>query len=332
MSRPLEHDYIGLSREASDQRNPLAKVSNGKDLNLKATKLRLGLPGSESPEREVGKVEEEVEEEEGKSGYPICVLKNLVSGAKRGFADVINGGSGKWVLAGNGGSEADLGIAGTGGGGGGGGGFLPPRAINGVKPAVPLDGGGGARQMALKNAAAKPKQTQSSVAAGHDGTAAQASKAQVVGWPPIRSFRKNSMASSPPKSNENIECKMELGCLYVKVSMEGAPYLRKVDLKTYCSYVELSSALEKMFSCFTIGQYGYHGAPGRDGLSESRLMDLFHGSEYVLTYEDRDGDWMLVGDVPWEMFSNSCRRLRIMKGSEAIGLAPRAMEKSKNRE
>lgn len=28
--------------------------------------------------------------------------------------------------------------------------------------------------------------------------------------------------------------------------------------------------------------------------------DLLHGSEYVLTYEDKDGDWMLVGDVPWE--------------------------------
>lgn len=35
--------------------------------------------------------------------------------------------------------------------------------------------------------------------------------------------------------------------------MDGAPYLRKIDLKTYCSYAELSSALEKMFSCFTIG-------------------------------------------------------------------------------
>lgn len=48
------------------------------------------------------------------------------------------------------------------------------------------------------------------------------------------------------------------------------------------------------------GQCGAHGVPGRDGLSESRLMDLLHGSEYVLTYEDKDGDWMLVGDVPWE--------------------------------
>lgn len=29
-------------------------------------------------------------------------------------------------------------------------------------------------------------------------------------------------------------------------------------------------------------------------------MDLLNGAEYVLTYEDKDGDWMLVGDVPWE--------------------------------
>eukprot|EP00262_Sarcandra_glabra_P021826 TRINITY_DN9386_c0_g1_i1.p1 TRINITY_DN9386_c0_g1~~TRINITY_DN9386_c0_g1_i1.p1 ORF type:complete len:141 (-),score=21.47 TRINITY_DN9386_c0_g1_i1:254-676(-) len=139
------------------------------------------------------------------------------------------------------------------------------------------------------------------------------------------------MATNPTKNGDDAEGKLGLGCLYVKVSMDGAPYLRKVDLKTYCNYMELSSALEKMFSCFTIGQCSSHGAPGRDGLSESRLMDLLHGSEYVLTYEDKDGDWMLVGDVPWEMFTDSCRRLRIMKGSDAIGLAPRAMEKCKNR-
>lgn len=324
MPRAMEHDYIGLSTDANDHRNPLSKGGFiGKDLNLKATKLRLGLPGSESPEREV-----EAEEEEGE--YPVNMLKSLVSGAKRGFADVINGGSGKWVLAGNGGSETDLGKA----CGGGGGGFLSPRGTNGVKP--PVDGGGGGgggRQVGLSSAAAvKEKKSQGSGGVAGHGTVAQASKAQVIGWPPIRSFRKNSMATSPPKADENAEGKMASGCLYVKVSMEGAPYLRKVDLKTYCSYIELSSALEKMFSCFTLGQYGYHGVPGRDGLSESRLMDLFHGSEYVLTYEDKDGDWMLVGDVPWEMFTNSCKKLRIMKSSEAIGLAPRAMEKSKNRE
>lgn len=26
----------------------------------------------------------------------------------------------------------------------------------------------------------------------------------------------------------------------------------------------------------------------------------YKGSEYAPTYEDKDGDWMLVGDVPWK--------------------------------
>ena len=37
-----------------------------------------------------------------------------------------------------------------------------------------------------------------------------------------------------------------------------------------------------------------------DFMNESKLMDLLNSSEYVPTYEDKDGDWMLVGDVPWE--------------------------------
>lgn len=42
---------------------------------------------------------------------------------------------------------------------------------------------------------------------------------------------------------------------FVKVSMDGAPYLRKVDLKVYKSYQELSDALAKMFSSFTMGEF-----------------------------------------------------------------------------
>ncbi|KAJ9185836.1 hypothetical protein P3X46_005423 [Hevea brasiliensis] len=159
-------------------------------------------------------------------------------------------------------------------------------------------------------------------------------KAQVVGWPPIRSFRKNVM-SVQKNSNEDGEkaaaggSSSGGGVAFVKVSMDGAPYLRKVDLKLYKSYQELSDALGKMFRSFTIGNCGSQGV--KDFMNESKLIDLLNGSEYVPTYEDKDGDWMLVGDVPWEMFVDSCKRLRIMKGSEAIGLAPRAVEKCKNR-
>ncbi|WCJ23918.1 indole-3-acetic acid inducible [Euphorbia peplus] len=127
---------------------------------------------------------------------------------------------------------------------------------------------------------------------------APAPKAQIVGWPPVRSYRKNTLM---PKKAETESS----SAMYVKVSMDGAPYLRKIDLKVYKGYPDLLMALEHMFK-FTIGQYSE-----REG---------YKGSEFVPTYEDKDGDWMLVGDVPWNMFMSTCKRLRIMKGSEAKGL------------
>ncbi|CAN8247824.1 unnamed protein product [Cochlearia groenlandica] len=127
------------------------------------------------------------------------------------------------------------------------------------------------------------------------GKTASPPKAQIVGWPPVRSYRKNSFQT---KKNE---CESH----YVKVSMDGAPYLRKIDLTMYKQYQDLMKSLETMFK-FNVGEYFE-----REG---------YKGSDFVPTYEDKDGDLMLVGDVPWEMFVLSCKRLRIMKGSEVKGL------------
>ncbi|KAG8094461.1 hypothetical protein GUJ93_ZPchr0012g21470 [Zizania palustris] len=196
-------------------------------------------------------------------------------------------------------------------------------AIVGVPAGQPREAAGGKAAAVNEEEDKKKAQAQ-----------APAAKAQVVGWPPIRSYRKNTMAMNQPalKGKDDNEAKQApaSGCLYVKVSMDGAPYLRKVDLKMYKNYKELSLALEKMFSCFTVGHSESNGKSGRDGLSDCYMKDLKNGMELVLTYEDKDGDWMLVGDVPWRMFTDSCRRLRIMKGSDAVGLAPRTTEKSKN--
>ncbi|CAL9227281.1 unnamed protein product [Arabidopsis halleri] len=301
-----EHNYIGLSEFPTMEATTMSDKTKTRDnnnvddngLNFKATELRLGLPGSESPDRVDSRFLAL-----NKSSCP-------VSGAKRVFSDAINE-SNKWIFST--GSTTATGDVGSGSGPGSSA-VKDGKSTTFPKPAVPV------------------KEKKSSATA-------PASKAQVVGWPPIRSFRKNSMASSqsqkPGNNSETEEAEAKSGpeqpCLYVKVSMEGAPYLRKIDLKTYKSYLELSSALEKMFSCFTIGQFGSHGGCGRDGLNESRLTDLLRGSEYVVTYEDKDSDWMLVGDVPWEMFICSCKKLRIMKSSEAIGLAPRVMEKCRSR-
>ncbi|KAG8084948.1 hypothetical protein GUJ93_ZPchr0010g7864 [Zizania palustris] len=131
-------------------------------------------------------------------------------------------------------------------------------------------------------------------------------KARVVGWPPVREFRKNALAAAAASSKAK----------FVKVAVDGAPYLRKVDLEAYPGYDQLLAALQdKFFSHFTIRKLRNE---------EMKLVDAVSGTEYVPTYEDKDGDWMLVGDVPWKMFVETCQRLRLMKSSEAVNLAPRA--------
>ncbi|XP_020591712.1 auxin-responsive protein IAA4-like [Phalaenopsis equestris] len=133
-------------------------------------------------------------------------------------------------------------------------------------------------------------------------------KAQVVGWPPVRSNRRNSIQARRSEAAEIAGA----GIFLVKVSMDGAPYLRKIDLMIYKGYKELRNALENMFKYFPFGSLE----------CENLEVEATSGTEYAVAYEDKDGDWMLAGDVPWEMFISSCRRLRIMKGSEAMGLAP----------
>lgn len=82
-----------------------------------------------------------------------------------------------------------------------------------------------------------------------------ACRTQVVGWPPVRSYRKNIMAQkSNTEDTEKASGSSANTAAFVKVCMDGAPFLRKVDLKMYKSYQQLSDALAKMFSSFTNGE------------------------------------------------------------------------------
>lgn len=130
-----------------------------------------------------------------------------------------------------------------------------------------------------------------------------AAKVQIVGWPPIRSYRKNNFQL---RWSETKEATGTPG-IFVKVSMDGAPYLRKIDINVFQSYEKLREALEDMFECFSLGYSLEASSGGR--------------SNYAVAYEDKDGDWMLAGDVPWRMFISSCKRLRIMRGPDAKGLS-----------
>lgn len=282
-------------------------------INFEETELRLGLPGGITTATAVGS---------GTEGMNIPI-KN----GKRGFDETVDDVDLKLNLS----STANNTTTGT--------------SMTGSKDVMKID-------MDQKKMKEKALVDQPQSNSEHSKPPA---KAQVVGWPPVRSFRKNIMAvqkpnAAPTELHTTANKKKEAAeitapaeksssaaavpatttsnavasvvAAFVKVSMDGAPYLRKVDLKQYKSYQELSDALTKMFSSFT-----------KDLMGENKLANLLNSSDYVPTYEDKDGDWMLVGDVPWEMFVDSCKRLRIMKGSEAVGLSPRTVlrEKCKTR-
>ncbi|XP_023643883.1 auxin-responsive protein IAA15 isoform X2 [Capsella rubella] len=111
---------------------------------------------------------------------------------------------------------------------------------------------------------------------------------QLVGWPPVATARKTVKTTTVIRRK------------YVKVAVDGAAYLRKVDLEMYGCYGQLFTALENMFQgIITICKVTTESAERK--------------GEFVATYEDKDGDWMLVGDVPWMMFVESCKRMRLMK-------------------
>jgi auxin-responsive protein IAA len=53
-------------------------------------------------------------------------------------------------------------------------------------------------------------------------------------------------------------------------------------------------------NCGVTGKSNSCKTSTRDMLADGSRADALQDQEYVLTYEDKDADWMLVGDLPWE--------------------------------
>ncbi|KAH9615868.1 hypothetical protein KSS87_005757 [Heliosperma pusillum] len=109
----------------------------------------------------------------------------------------------------------------------------------------------------------------------------------IVGWPPVKTYRKRQNYGHQGQhcgcNGRNIPAVDNGGycggstSLYVKVQMEGCFITRKINLKLYHSYHTLTSTLLHMFG------------KGEDGMDD-----------YKLTYQDGEGNWLLVGDnVTW---------------------------------
>ncbi|KAL3844037.1 hypothetical protein ACJIZ3_001440 [Penstemon smallii] len=123
---------------------------------------------------------------------------------------------------------------------------------------------------------------------------------EIVGWPPINSWRRELLHHHHQgggwmvvnhRRGERLRNSM-----YVKVKMEGVAIGRKIDLRLYNSYHTLTNALIEMFAKY-------------NGIGRKKV-------DYTILYQDKEGDWMLAGDVPWEAFIESVQRMEILRNEK----------------
>ncbi|KAK9288395.1 hypothetical protein L1049_016851 [Liquidambar formosana] len=130
-----------------------------------------------------------------------------------------------------------------------------------------------------------------SISPNHDFSSTSTPREQRLHWPPIKPHLRSTLAGKADKRRQ--------ASLFIKVYMEGIPIGRKLDLLAHEGYDGLISTLGHMFRTTIL-------CPD---------VNRIHPEKYhVLTYEDKEGDWMMVGDVPWEMFLTTVKRMKIARG------------------
>ncbi|KAI3495964.1 hypothetical protein L1887_38312 [Cichorium endivia] len=99
----------------------------------------------------------------------------------------------------------------------------------------------------------------------------------VIGWPPVKSSRNMKLCHQKNHggSGGGDGSRGDGGSksMYVKVQMEGDGIARKIDLNLHHSYHSLVHTLAHMFGKCK--------------------------EDVKLTYQDKEGDWLLATDVPW---------------------------------
>ncbi|XP_010915383.2 auxin-responsive protein IAA16 isoform X1 [Elaeis guineensis] len=284
----------------------------------KKLELRLGLPGDEDWSSVKEKREEHSIESALSLGHYSKVSKTIGTnpssvGAKRGFLDTVESKTEVFQQQ----QQQQPG-------------FLQLQAKG--KELSQKTNGRAEQQSLEKKACGSPAAHGSAAAPCGDGAGANNSSqtsrtapTPVVGWPPIRSFRRNLASISKPSfESQNggpetaVKFKNGRKGLFVKINMDGIPIGRKVDLKAYDSYEKLSLVVDELFQGLLAAQRDPLTAGTQKNPEEKQaITGLLDGSgEYTLVYEDDEGDRMLVGDVPWDMFVSTAKRLRVLKSSE----------------
>ncbi|XP_010909443.1 auxin-responsive protein IAA4 isoform X2 [Elaeis guineensis] len=115
------------------------------------------------------------------------------------------------------------------------------------------------------------------------------------------SLQDSSSSARSTLAEKGHQIQRQSATFFVKVYMEGIPIGRKLDLFALDGYDGLIKTLRRMF---------------RTSIMRPDIAQVPTSKDHVLTYEDKEGDWMMVGDVPWEMFLTTVKRLKITRADK----------------
>nr|CAB3446182.1 unnamed protein product [Digitaria exilis]CAB3503397.1 unnamed protein product [Digitaria exilis] len=182
--------------------------------------------------------------------------------------------------------QLSLGLPGGGGGGAGGGGGGAWRTLGRVKGNHSV-AGSSMLSLGYSNAApfspcsqGKAKgspaaSTGHALASTHNASQTRSPNAPVIGWPPVRTFRRN-LATSSRASLDHQKGKM---AAKPEEATKRAPFVK----------INMDAQQDPLAA-------GTRECP-QESVAISGLLD--GTGEYTLVYEDYEGDRVLVGDVPW---------------------------------
>ncbi|KAK9179063.1 hypothetical protein WN943_028259 [Citrus x changshan-huyou] len=111
-------------------------------------------------------------------------------------------------------------------------------------------------------------------------------------WLPIKPLLRSTLNKLTEKADENDgrhHHSQQYGSLFVKVYMEGIPIGRKLDLFAHHGYNALVTTLSHIFTIKTTNILCPDDSDDHGRVVHSSSKDY----QYVLTYQDKEGDWMM---------------------------------------
>ncbi|XP_066162035.1 putative auxin-responsive protein IAA28 [Oryza sativa Japonica Group] len=96
---------------------------------------------------------------------------------------------------------------------------------------------------------------------------------------------------------------------FVKVFMHGEPFERKINLAIHNNYDSLSFTLKRLGNNYSMSPFELEGFVNNE---EDGAID----NDFDLLYDDMNGVRYLLGEVPWEVFTITVKRIYIVPAEQ----------------